>query len=317
MSQRADAIAAVLVLGLVSGLTLDIWAHHNVPGLESFFTPWHGVMYGAYALTALFLAGSYLRGALPPGYGLALLGVVAFAIGGGGDMLWHEIFGIELDLEAAVSPSHLFLALGGGLMVSGPLRAAWLRPGSPRGLGWLPPLLSLALTLTLLTQLTEYVNAYSRWWAAGSPPATDRQLAQMVGLAGIFVQATLLYGAVLLLLRRWRPPIGAVTFVFGVNALFGSFPHEVYPSVAVALAGGLVADVLIAALAPAPERPAALRTFAFLAPIGLYAIYFAALAALDGVWWSVPMWSGAIVLAGVFVLLLSLLVAPERRALAA
>jgi hypothetical protein len=288
-----------------------------VPGLETFFTPWHAVMYGAYTLTAAFLVGAYVRGRLPPGYGLALMGVGAFAIGGAGDMLWHQLFGVEVDLEAAVSPSHLFLALGGVLMVSGPLRATWLRAERPRGAGWLPPLLSLALTLTLLTQLTEYVNAYSRWWSAGVAPSGDAQLTQMLGLAGVLVQALLLYGALLLALSRWRLPFGAATFVFGVNALFGSFAHDVYASILVALAGGLITDALIAALDPSPRRPAALRTFAFLAPVGLYAIYFAVLARVAGLWWSVPMWSGAIVLAGAMVLLLTLLVAPARQELAA
>jgi hypothetical protein len=309
---RGDAPATVLVVALVSGLTLDIWAHHHVGGIESFFTPWHAVMYGAFALTAIFLIASAARGMLPPGYGLALLGVLTFAIGGVGDAVWHQIFGVEVDLEAAVSPSHLFLALGGVLMVSGPLRAAWLRPGRPRGLEWLPPLVSLALTLTLITQLTEYANPYSRWWSAAPAPA-DAQLAQMLGLASIFVHAALTYGAVLIALSRWRLPFGAVTLLFGVNALFGSFAHDVYPTILVAVAGGLFADIVIAWLGPEPARPAALRIFAFVAPIALYGTYFAVVAALRGVWWPVPVWSGAIVLAGALVLLLTLLATTARR----
>lgn len=318
MIGRPDATVTGLVFGLVSGLTLDIWAHHHVPGLETFFTPWHAVMYSAYALTAAFLLGAYVRGRLPPGYGLALLGTGAFAIGGAGDMLWHQVFGIEVDLEAAVSPSHLFLALGGVLMVSGPLRAAWLRVERPRGAGWLPPLLSLGLTLTLLTQLTEYVNAYSRWWSAGPAPSADPQLRQMLGLAGILVQALLLYGGILLALARWRLPFGAATFVFAVNALLGSFAHDVYASIFVAVAGGLLTDVLIAALDPTPRRVTALRTFAFLAPVALYSTYFGVVGQLAGVWWSLPLWSGAIVLAGAMVTLLSLLVTePQRGSVAA
>ena len=49
-------------------------------------------------------------------------------------MIWHEIFGVETGVEALLSPTHLMLALGGSLMVSGPFRvwlASALRPGSP------------------------------------------------------------------------------------------------------------------------------------------------------------------------------------------
>lgn len=42
-------------------------------------------------------------------------------------MLWHSRFGIEAGIEALLSPTHLVLALGGMLMVSGPLRAAGFR----------------------------------------------------------------------------------------------------------------------------------------------------------------------------------------------
>ena len=27
---------------------LDAWAHNNVPGLETFFTPWHAVFYSGF-----------------------------------------------------------------------------------------------------------------------------------------------------------------------------------------------------------------------------------------------------------------------------
>ncbi len=40
---------------LVSGLYADGWAHVNVPGLETFFTPWHGVLYGSFALLVAWL----------------------------------------------------------------------------------------------------------------------------------------------------------------------------------------------------------------------------------------------------------------------
>jgi hypothetical protein len=48
-------------------------------------------------------------------------------------MAWHLVFGIETDVAALLSPTHLLLATGAALIVAGPLRAAWLSwASSPR-----------------------------------------------------------------------------------------------------------------------------------------------------------------------------------------
>ncbi len=60
---------------------------------------------------------------MQPGYGLSLLGVSIFALGGVSDMIWHMLFGIEVNVDALLSPTHLLLAVGMALIVSGPLRA--------------------------------------------------------------------------------------------------------------------------------------------------------------------------------------------------
>jgi hypothetical protein len=101
---------------------------------NTFFTPWHAVLYSGYGATAGVLlaalmrnhaAGQPWRRALPDGYGLSLLGALIFALAGVGDMVWHTLFGVEVSTAALLSPTHLLLALGGALMTSGPLRAAW------------------------------------------------------------------------------------------------------------------------------------------------------------------------------------------------
>ena len=43
-------------------------------------------------------------------------------------MLWHIVFGIEEGVEGLIGPSHLVLALGGSLMITGPLRAGLAHP---------------------------------------------------------------------------------------------------------------------------------------------------------------------------------------------
>jgi hypothetical protein len=78
----------------------------------------------------------------------------------------------------------------------------------------------------------------------------------------------------------------------------------------VGLISGLFLDVLLGTVKPSIRRPTALRVFASVVPATYYALYFAVLAANAGVWWSVPMWAGSIVLAGAIGWMLSLLILP-------
>src|ERR687898_883364 len=62
-----------------------------------------------------------------PAIGCHGVGAGIFAASGVGDLIWHLLFGIEAWMEALLSPTHVGLTLGVGLLVSGPWRAAWLR----------------------------------------------------------------------------------------------------------------------------------------------------------------------------------------------
>src|SRR5687768_507759 len=103
-SLRFDWLSVVLSAWFLGGLYLDGWAHNHIAELETFFTPWHAVLYAGFLAVAALIAVTQYRNvsrgyawarALPRGYGLSLLGVVIFFVGAGGDMLWHEVFGIE------------------------------------------------------------------------------------------------------------------------------------------------------------------------------------------------------------------------------
>ncbi|MBI1742632.1 PD40 domain-containing protein [Candidatus Acetothermia bacterium] len=159
----------------LGGLYLDGWAHNHVAQLETFFTPWHAVFYSGYFAVAGFLAFSMWRHhnkghlwtrSLPEGYQLTMLGVPIFFLGGIGDMIWHIVFGIERNLEALFSPTHLILATGIALIVSGPLRAAWHRSPSKGWSGLLPMLLSLTFLLSLLTFMTQFAHPVAEPWIA-------------------------------------------------------------------------------------------------------------------------------------------------------
>ncbi|MGM1060863.1 hypothetical protein [Saccharothrix sp. Mg75] len=158
---------------LFGGVVLDGWAHHNLASaLETFFTPWHAVLYSGFAVVAAVLVipavrsrRSGLRRSLPDGYLPSLLGVALFLVGGAADLAWHLAFDIEVDLEAALSPTHLLSLTGGVLVLSGPLRSAWRT--HPGGSAPLPAVVSLVLTSSLIGFFAEFGSVFNTLWPAG------------------------------------------------------------------------------------------------------------------------------------------------------
>ncbi len=166
---------------LVGGVVQDIWAHNHGLVDQSFFTPWHAVLYSTMTVVGTFLAvnaflnhrkGYAWPQSLPPGYGLSLIGAFLFALGGALDLWWHSIFGIEADTEALLSPTHLLLLTSALLIVTGPMRAAWLGLDPRTTRGWRalgPALLSATATLTLLGQFTQFASPMVSPLAAKDP----------------------------------------------------------------------------------------------------------------------------------------------------
>lgn len=318
-----DWAVGVLSALFVSGLFLDGWAHAHGMVDQSFFTPWHAVFYAGYAAVASALGAALVRNhargypwrlASPAGYGLSLLGAVIFALAGVSDMIWHLLFGIEAGVQALLSPTHLALALGMGLIVTGPLRATWRRPEP--GSGWVaqgPVLLALTLTLSVLTLFTLYAHPIAQPAAGAGHPYAG---AEGMGVASILLQTGLLMGTILLVLRFRALPAGALTVMLTLNAAGMGFlgVHGGYPMALVVAAGaaGLLADLLRAGIQPTAGRPTAWRLFAFVMPAAFYLCYFLALVLTEGLAWSVHLWTGSIVLAGVAGWLLSYLLVPPR-----
>src|SRR2546425_6132358 len=168
---------------LLFGLFWDGWAHgYGLP--DSFWTIWHAAFYSGYLAVAAVVGGAIAmrHGAIPAGYGWATVGVVVFGIGGVFDAIWHTLFGIEASTEALISPSHLVLAAGIVLMVSGPLRAAWLRPPAPRLIEALPAVLSLMAIFSLFTFMTMFGGAYSALIAQGTTTSFGTMERQLVAV---------------------------------------------------------------------------------------------------------------------------------------
>lgn len=321
-SVRFDWMVVLLEAWWVGGVFVDGWAHAHGKVDQSFFTPWHAILYAGCFVNALFFAGvvwsNHTKGfpwsrSVPRGYELAALGVGIFLVGGLLDLLWHLLFGIEQSIAATLSPTHLILALGVFLAASGPWRAAWLRPPAqqPENLvRLLPMLVSLAYVLSILTFFTQYANPIVNSWA----DKLTAQPQQALGIASILLQTAIIMGVVLLAIRRWQLPPGSFTIVLTITFVLASVlanPIPPLPLVAV-LAGinGLMIDALNLALKPSVERRTALRLFAFLVPMVTETIYFFAIQMLHGIVWVVHLWVGSIVLAGVVGLFLSYLLVP-------
>jgi len=340
-----DWWVAVVSSLLIGGVYLDGWAHIHRGQIETFFTPWHAALYSGFAAVAAILIGATWRNrrrgltgtrAIPAGYEQSLLGVLLFTVGGMADMLWHVIFGIELDLEALLSPTHLLLASGGVLIVSGPFRAAWLDKKDPkRSLrGYFPILLSMTLLLAILGFMSQYMHPFGTTWAAGTRghewlgevgqarvsgftiESYFTFFSQMATIGGIILQTAIFIGLVLLAIRRWRLPAGSLSLMLTASITMMVLMRHRFiapgplPMIGVAALAGVAADALLVWLRPSPERPAAVRWFAFTVPVLLYATYFASLALTTGTWWTVHLWTGAIVLAGLVGLLMSFMVVP-------
>jgi hypothetical protein len=179
-ARRDDVISIVAGTWLAIGLFIDGWAHNALRGLETFFTPWHGLLYSGFLATVGWYLGLAIRGtrrrgrspftgvdfgavrnagfvsalrrglegSIPVGYGLGITGSLVFALGGLGDMAWHIAFGIEQGIDALFSPTHLLLAVGLIAILGAPFRAAWHDPGTayaPRLSDLMPAIASASL----------------------------------------------------------------------------------------------------------------------------------------------------------------------------
>lgn len=328
-----DWLVVLTAAWMVGGAWIDAWSHHATE-LESFFTPAHGVLYAGYLAAAAVLVGASLTrsdGRIgirpPPGYTQAMAGVPLFLLGGVGDAVWHTVFGIEADVDALLSPTHLGLGMGAALMASGPLVAAWGRSGAASTsrdettLGW-PAVISLGLLVSTIAFFTAYASPIALPLAAGDrmPELANfgieqselaslqfPLLGQALGVASILLLAAILVSAVLLAALR-RPPIGALTVVFLVGIGTSAVPHQAPVFVLVAVAAGLVTDGLSQLLRPSVDRPRALAWLSVLSPAILVALYFGAIELTVGVAWPLELWSGSILLAGGAGLALALLV---------
>jgi hypothetical protein len=163
------------------------------------------------------------------------------------------------------------------------------------------------------TFLTQIAHPIVYLWGGGTAPEGPIWAWQALGVLGMLWDTGFLLGFVLLTMRRWALPAGALTLVIGLNAVaMGFLHHGSYPFVPVMarIIAALGAEVARAWLQPSVQCSGAWRVFATAVPVLLTTLHFGALGITRGVWWSVHLWAGTIVLTGLLGLLVSLLLVP-------
>jgi Tol biopolymer transport system component len=195
-SLRLDWVLAGLSVWLIGGFYVDLWAHAHGEVDDTFFTPWHGLLYSGAASFGVVLAiaailgkprGVSVRDVLAPAYRVAFLGAVLFVVAGVLDLAWHEVFGFEVDVESLLSPTHLLLATSGLLMVGAPIRSAAARmTGARAGTSWRqagPFVIPLAMALAVFGAFTQYAHPIVDRWSAALPGSSVHPPAQIFAMA--------------------------------------------------------------------------------------------------------------------------------------
>ncbi|KRE76049.1 MULTISPECIES: hypothetical protein [Micrococcaceae] len=327
-----DAVTLAAGVWLLTGTYVDGWAHNNLRGLETFFTPWHAILYSGFAACALWIGaltwrrhapGTRWREAVPAGYGAAAAGVLLFLASGLGDFAWHSVFGIEQNISALFSPSHLGLATGGFLILGAPFSAAWHSPARP----WarlVPAFVSAMLAGMVAAFILQEFAVFSRHGLiqtysgpAGTQPAVTGPTSSsiMVSLATFLVSTFVLFVPILVLSLRWRLP----ALVPAAMVLVPSAALQIMVALRdawllpAALAGSLLVGVVWAVARPVPDSPARLLTAAGLSPVVFWAPYFATVALHDRALSFPPeIWSGTLTWSGLAMLSVAALVLKVR-----
>lgn len=320
--QKFDWLVIMTTIWFIGGLFVDGWAHNNGRVDDSFFTPYHAVFYSGFlavAIVHLFAtyknhqAGLSWQAAIPQGYVLSLAGLAIFAVGGVGDMIWHETFGIEEGTAALLSPTHLMLGIGMGLITTGPIRAAGQRKDESK----MPftVLIATAVFISLATFMTQYAyffDAASKIMT-GRPPTNGflYDISHVAGVDGGLITTAIFMSIFFIIMRRWQLPTGTFTAIFFINGLLMGYMFMELLLVFLLPIVGVMVDILFALLRPSSANPKGIRLFALMTPIIFLLAYTVAIELLYGSWWEIHFQTGIPVLAALGSLCLSYMVFPS------
>ena len=346
VAQRSDRaalnfhIAAVSLLFLLwTGAYLDAsWHIHYGFAADSFFTPTHYLLHGAWlGLVTLVVgyvglaarAGISVRRALPPGYGFLALGTGLWGVAGGADFVWHTAFGFEANLEAVYTPSHLALEVSSTFIVLGIIRhSLWRRTHLGASAASEVPLVAgLAMLFANAMWLTWYSDPLtndfaSGGWVVGGLSAMSAieyagTTGELAGVAGAILSSLVTMLFVLFALRHFDLAPGAVTAIVGFHSVFQAWVVDSWVYLPAFLTAAVVGDVLWAyardAARDADPPELVYRVIGAAVPLVGMTLYFATVALVTGgIVWVEHLWVGSIALCTVAGLMASFAVVPPK-----
>jgi hypothetical protein len=288
-----DVVTGWCSLLLVLGLCLDGWTRSTLGEGGPVLTPWHGLLYLGFGVTAWWILtreqrpGHWSLRAVPPGYRLGLVGVGLAMVAVTGDAVWRALSGAGQGVARLVAPFHLVLLAGACLLGGSALRAAWSGP-SPARVPGLKAFWPVVVSVTLVVAVTALLFQDVSPMAAEAVPVHR--------LLGLLLHNLLFVAAVLLLLLRWQTPLGTFTVMAGSVALLVATQTGLglVGLAGAAVLGGTAADVAVAFLRPSPQRRWAARAVAMIAPAVYWTAHLALLKVGYGASWDPALWLGAV-----------------------
>jgi len=337
-SSAFDYAVLAAIAWFIGGLLIDGWAHNNLDlSKEGFFTPYHAVFYSGFAAVASVVllrtwrnrkAGASLVEAVPRGYVTTLVGLGIFAVGGVLDMTWHIVFGVEQDIEALYSPTHLILAIGIGSILCGPIRSVELRAPARSWRAQLPAIAAIVLFATIASFF--FMWAFGTAAGNGANPkvvfpslgaaalSTLRDYQIQHGITAIVIRSFIFIAPLIWAVRRFAVPRGALALAIffpavAIGTMLSPSLDFVGLQAASALVAALVAEVLYARLPGIGTAPIPTRIFGAAVPFAFWATYMpVSWVVAGGLWWSPHVVYGAPVIAALSGLVLALVL--ERPA---
>ena len=158
-NQTHRRVLIFTMIWFFSGAWIDSSAHiYLIDDIETFFTPWHGVLYSGYIFSVLVVM--YIKNTMKDyKFDIGVLGAVVFGIGGASDAIWHTLLGIETGVEPLITPSHLMLFLGAFLMLDYIFTSRPLKETLDNA-----SIFSAATSYGLVLFITLFINPFLNIW---------------------------------------------------------------------------------------------------------------------------------------------------------
>ncbi len=151
--------------------------------------------------------------------------------------------------------------------------------------------------------------------AAGQPAAIYTEIGKTYGIDAVIVSSLIMMGVILLLVRRWRLPLGAITALLGLYSIALATQADTYWDIPAALIAGIVADTAIALLKDRARAGNGFYILGFVIPFVMSAAYIGSVRLQSGaLGWPPNMTIGSPFIAGFAGLLVAFCFAPPLPA---